>query len=781
MPRIPPPRSTSTIFYVYGPSTKYPTPRATSARCSLCLVFEQDFVRRDIFDPPGTESDSFTYYIHHKNWELLKQSVGNGCKLCKLLYNGYLHTRHERRSAKQESDSLQDTESKLSKSLGIETPGTFVFHVPYDYYELSGPLRIFFCHTDMFEESTLEAVSRHDSSAMAEFAIAANPDDPFFSDEERSFSPGRLCAPEADFSLAASWLLDCQKNHQCQATHHTPISIKQQNPTRLLRLQPNKGMISLIDTINSQQYNYIALSHRWGQSKPAVTLTSNLHARMAGIKINTLPRTFQDAVMATHRLGYELIWIDSLCIIQDDKADWERECPRMSDVYRGAVLTIAGPAATDSSAGFLHKREFVTNQKYAPCKLQSISGKENDNGVLTIWYPGCHREPTAETDVRTRRLSALDSQPDSVLQNRGWIMQEYLLSSRLLYFGSFQMYFECGRASWFESTFQSRNPSRYSNQDMSLKKSLNDHVGESDILLEDWHEFVTRYSLCALTKPTDKLPAISSIAQSLDPLGQQSYYAGIWGSHLPKSLLWFVSDDTEDQAQQPDNKPANTTAYMAPSWSWASTKAHVRFIALQRRQTCPISVVSCSTTLSGVATTPDRFGCVSAGRISIKGRLSRVLIIEDGKGSKLLAWKWPSASQSQYAKPSVKGIHRTSADQKGKAPAGLTLSGCGEFSPDNASAYKAHISSDECSFGKFNSFVQISEAGRGKMSMLPLQETFALQAVIGSGYTYNTLALERVPNMANTFRRIGCISFGIWALEQITWFEDQVPQAIEIV
>lgn len=125
--------------------------------------------------PPGTESASFTYYIHHRNWELLKQSVDNGCELCKLLYNGYLHTRHERRSAKHESDSVDDTEFKLSKSLSAEAPGTFVFYVPYDYYELSGPLRIFFCHTDMFEESTLEAVSRHDSSAMAEFAIAANP------------------------------------------------------------------------------------------------------------------------------------------------------------------------------------------------------------------------------------------------------------------------------------------------------------------------------------------------------------------------------------------------------------------------------------------------------------------------------------------------------------------------------------------------------------------------------------------------------------------------------
>jgi hypothetical protein len=540
-------------------------------------------------------------------------------------------------------------------------------------------------------------------------------------------------------------------------------------------------MITLIDTINTQKYSYIALSHRWGQSKPAVTLTSNLHARMAGIKVNTLPQTFQDAVMAAYGLGYEFIWIDSLCIIQDDKADWERECPRMSDVYRGAVLTIAGPAATDSSAGFLHKREFVTNQKYAPCKLQSISGKEIDNGVLTMWYPGCHREPTAETDLRTRRLSALDSQPDSVLQNRGWIMQEYLLSSRILYFGSFQMYFECGRASWFESTFQSRNPSRYSNQDMSLKKSLNDHIGEFDILLKDWHEFVTRYSLCALTNPTDKLPAISSIAQSLDPLGQQSYYAGIWGSHLPESLLWFVSNDTEDQAQQPNNKPANTTAYMAPSWSWASTKAHVRFIALQRRQTCPINVVSCSTKLSGAAPDPDRFGCVNAGRISITGRLSRVLIIGDEKGGKFLAWKWPTASQSQHIKSSIKGIHQTSRNQEGDASTGLTLSGCGEFSPDHASAYNAHIPSDECSFGKFNSSVQISEAGQRKINILPLQETFALQAVIGSGYTYNALALERVPNMANTFRRIGCISFGIWALEQITWFEDQVPHTIEII
>ncbi|VUC32986.1 unnamed protein product [Clonostachys rosea] len=768
MPRLPPPRSTNTVFYVYGPSTKHPPPRATPGRCSLCLVFEQDFVRPDIFDPPGTESDSYTYYIHHRNWESLKQSVDSGCKLCKLLYNGYLHTRHERRSAKQESDSLKDTEIRLLKSLSAETLGNFVFYVPYDYCERSGPLRVFFCHTDMFEESTLEAVSRHDSCAMAEFAVAVD--------------LRRLCASEADFSLAASWLLDCQKNHECQATHHTPTGMNRQNPTRLLRLQPVKHIISLIDTINTQQYDYIALSHRWGQSKPAVTLISNLRARMAGISINTLPQTFQDAVKATYSLGYEYIWIDSLCIIQDDKADWGRECPRMSDVYRGAVLTIAGPAAADSSAGFLHKREFVTNEKYTPCKLQGIEGKENGNGELILWYPGCHRESTAETDVRIRRLSALDSQPDNVLQNRGWIMQEYLLSSRILYFGSFQMYFECGRASWFESTFHARNPSRYSNQDMSLKKSLNDHVGKFDILLEDWHDFVTRYSLCALTNPTDKLPAISSIAHSLDPLDQQSYYAGIWGSHLPASLLWLAPDDAHDEAQiQPNNKSAKAAAYIAPSWSWASTKAHIRFITLQRRQICPIEVVSCDTVLSGMGPNPDRFGCVNAGTIGIKGRLRRVLIIGGEKGGRFLAWRWPAASQSQYTKSSIKGVLETSRNQEGDGSAGLTLSGCGEFHPDGAMACKAHISSDECSFGKFNSSVKINDAGQRKMHMPPLQEIFALQAVIGSGYTYNALALERVPNMANTFRRIGCISFGIWALEQITWFEDQVSQTIEIV
>jgi hypothetical protein len=74
------------------------------------------------------------------------------------------------------------------------------------------------------------------------------------------------------------------------------------------------------------------------------------------IPYQDLPLTFQDAVQIAQMLGIEYLWIDSLCIRQDDPAEWEREATRMDQVYMGATLTVAASDGTSASSGFFANR-----------------------------------------------------------------------------------------------------------------------------------------------------------------------------------------------------------------------------------------------------------------------------------------------------------------------------------------------------------------------------------------------------------------------------------------
>jgi hypothetical protein len=65
--------------------------------------------------------------------------------------------------------------------------------------------------------------------------------------------------------------------------------------------------------------NYIALSHCWGSDQNLTTERATLPERLRGIGWDTLPKTFQDAINITRMLGIRYLWIDSLCIIQNDR------------------------------------------------------------------------------------------------------------------------------------------------------------------------------------------------------------------------------------------------------------------------------------------------------------------------------------------------------------------------------------------------------------------------------------------------------------------------------
>jgi hypothetical protein len=88
-------------------------------------------------------------------------------------------------------------------------------------------------------------------------------------------------------------------------------------PTRVLHVGPGQDVVlqpRLFET-NGKKAHYIALSHCWGRKKPPLMTTSfSLERHIGGIPWIEIPRAYQDAITVTRRLGFEYIWIDSLCI-----------------------------------------------------------------------------------------------------------------------------------------------------------------------------------------------------------------------------------------------------------------------------------------------------------------------------------------------------------------------------------------------------------------------------------------------------------------------------------
>ncbi|KAF2793382.1 HET-domain-containing protein, partial [Melanomma pulvis-pyrius CBS 109.77] len=188
---------------------------------------------------------------------------------------------------------------------------------------------------------------------------------------------------------------------QCERYHPRCCQYKVHGyPTRLLQIEMSGTQTSIrLFTVESASFsgNYAALSHRWGPPSSVFSTTKSKLARFQNsIPVSQLPKTFLDAIEITKALGLAYLWIDSLCIIQDSRVDWETESAKMDKVYLNAAVTIAASSSGDTQGG---------------CFLDLV-------------------QPAS-------RL------PDCPLNKRGWVFQEMVLSSRILHFTQDQVYWQC--------------------------------------------------------------------------------------------------------------------------------------------------------------------------------------------------------------------------------------------------------------------------------------------------------------------------------------------------
>lgn len=211
----------------------------------------------------------------------------------------------------------------------------------------------------------------------------------------------------------------------CEDTHHCFPGDTGFVPTRLLDVSGDSETVRLLD--NSQSHTgsvaYAALSHRWGstmQGANLCTYKSNFERFQKGIDVASLPKTFQDAVYVCRGLGLDHLWIDSLCIIQDDKDDWATESKFMEYVFSSAYCTIAASCANGSGDGFLKSRP--------ERRCVTMNGPSGDET-----YYVCETIDDFHRDAE-----------QSELNQRGWVLQERALSRRTIYFTESQSYWECG-------------------------------------------------------------------------------------------------------------------------------------------------------------------------------------------------------------------------------------------------------------------------------------------------------------------------------------------------
>lgn len=389
--------------------------------------------------------------------------------------------------------------------------------------------------------------------------------------------------------------------------------------------------VRLVEPRAGEEGAYIALSHCWGNSQPCVTAhatledeNSTLEHRKRGIPWSTLPKTFQDAITLTSLLGISFIWIDSLCIIQNDKEDWATESAKMADIYEHASLTISATVSAGDSYGCFSS-SFSTSRSLPISLPEDVGTCE-----IAVRKPISHWDTLGQSELHAR----------FPLMSRGWAFQERLLSRRIIHFSESELVWECRELTtcecggfgsqtspagalhqairvsegerldsaghmeqvqedlstrrfqesevdkmWKSTTSGLRRGSARSTQEWIRKPGLTlppylesdpwtdvSSMRECANYVFDFHRIVEHYSTLKLTKQSDRLPALSGLCKRLQHI-RGEYVAGLWTESIAFDLLWRVERLNVDSLKvlRPDED------YCGPSWSWVSVQDPVAY------------------------------------------------------------------------------------------------------------------------------------------------------------------------------------------------------------
>ncbi|KAF1850201.1 HET-domain-containing protein [Cucurbitaria berberidis CBS 394.84] len=373
--------------------------------CNQCQAFwHETFSKAKI--PQAIHSCEDVHWEYHETTlhnsiRDLKQASDLRCRLCRIIY--FTPTDHEHETL------LKDVDEPLSIVLTIDPSKGPHPVLSAEFREKSGDgARI----SKRMVASCSGLLSDENLTTTLKTSAESNNDS--------TGSDGAL-------ELAAFWTKTCLDGHdKCRppAGHGASSFV----PTRLLDVSSNS--IRLIESEQEikegSDRSFVALSHCWGLIPIIRTLIDNYDEHRKGIAPERLSKTFREAVHATRKLGYRYIWIDSLCIKQDDGEDWAAEAATMCDVYQYATLTIAAAHAPGGDVGCYAERDGLLQLPF----------------FIELPQSAVSKEPTRIQFTSYGRVKDIGG-GNPALYGRAWVLQEQLLSPRMLIFDGAQIKWEC--------------------------------------------------------------------------------------------------------------------------------------------------------------------------------------------------------------------------------------------------------------------------------------------------------------------------------------------------
>ncbi|KAI3570894.1 heterokaryon incompatibility protein-domain-containing protein [Fusarium oxysporum f. sp. albedinis] len=342
--------------------------------------------------------------------------------------------------------------------------------------------------------------------------------------------------------LLHKWLWDCDQNHtQCER----PQTKENFWPKRVIFVG-DSNRLTLVDK-RLHREDYIVLSHCWGrpteeEKKRFCTTRENYQHRLQRFSYDELPRTFQDAVRVTRLLGKQYLWIDAICIIQGPDGDWNSEARTMEDIFASAYCTIAASSARSWGDGFL--------------KPNLDSYGIGMQGILST--PTCACDFDKDVD-------------EGALVKRAWVLQERVLSRRIIHFAATHTYWECGEGVRCEQ-FTKLDPP-FGKQYFILDPNFPNRLGQSGYQRTlDFVRFLfKKYSTSGLTFESDRDVAIYSLIERMRHALRTEVRYGIVRCFLGSLLLWKCTSEGKTAL-------INYGDRRVPSWSWMAYPGAIDFI-----------------------------------------------------------------------------------------------------------------------------------------------------------------------------------------------------------
>jgi hypothetical protein len=412
-----------------------------------------------------------------------------------------------------------------------------------------------------------------------------------------------------------------------------------------------------VDTVSIDKSEpYTTLSYTWGLPGTVLKTTDdNIAAHKNSIPLSTEYKTLEDAIYVTRSMGVKYIWIDSLCIIQDQlqkPSDFDIEGQHMKEIYSNSIFTIAASRGQGTGVSC-----FASRTSDALIKPQRFFPAPSSNNMYSHSYYFI-----VDHNIWSQAVT------DAALNMRGWVFQERLLAPRTMHFCDDQIFWECREFAACEA-FPWGLPSKLTDQDGGFlpfekhgfksligdlaqsvspaatasssfwsprpQQSLQDPDGWS-ITLNRWHQVVEAYTKRGLTKPADKVVAIAGIAQKFKPVLHDKFVAGLWDNLIIYELAWTVHylPGFYPGDARPIDPQTGQKIYCGPTWSWVSLNRHVEYKLGPNIHQWVVQAtnVSCVVQPGGEFDTPVERGTI----LCLKGRFVEMEVINmpsRGQGS----------------------------------------------------------------------------------------------------------------------------------------------------